>query len=130
MKTLKYLEVNFIPKSNDYGHNSFENEEYIDLEFYALSSREKSFSNLETLIIGCKLLTQHLCGRCFYLFGIDSPYDSDNLTTTKLSLAVLTENLLPSTPKLKTLIINSMYIDTDVYRRPCTVCFKSDSLLQ
>ena len=127
MKMLKYLELNFIPNSYDYGHHSFENEEYVDLEFYSLSIREKSFSNLETLIIGCTLLNEHLLRRCFYLFCIDSPYDNDNLTTTKLSFKVLSENLLPWTPKLKRLIINSMYIDTDVYRRQHTVRFKSDS---
>ncbi|CAF1264650.1 unnamed protein product [Adineta steineri] len=105
MKLLKHLDLNFILYST--GDN--ECEEYVDLEFYGLSIGEKSFSNLETIIIG-------------YI-----PYD-DTFTTSKLSFKRLIKRVLPCMPKLKTLMINSIYFDTpDNYRQEHKVWVSSST---
>ncbi|CAF1307912.1 unnamed protein product [Rotaria sordida] len=91
MKSLKYLNLNVKPYSCgcEFGIQSRDND--VDLQFQYLSKHEKSLSNLETLIIG------------------DIPDEYDACTRTKLSFYTLTEELLPSLPKLKNLIINSIH---------------------
>ncbi|CAF4090028.1 unnamed protein product [Rotaria sp. Silwood2] len=54
----------------------------------------------------------------------DIPENDDTKTTTKLSFNTLIENLLPYLPKLKNLIINSIYFNEHNYQQQYQVCEK------
>jgi hypothetical protein len=55
MKSLKYLNLNFKPYWCGCECGLYTRSDYVYLDFDELARREKSISNLETIIIGSKL---------------------------------------------------------------------------
>lgn len=100
MKSLKYLNLNFELYSCECDYSINIRDDHVDLQFDL--SREKSFSNLETLVIGC------------IPEGNDDEYME---SATQISFITLKKDLLPYLPKLKELIINSLHFDEQNYRR-------------
>ncbi|CAF1222446.1 unnamed protein product [Rotaria sp. Silwood1] len=94
MKSLKYLNLNFEIHECECEHDVYKREDYVDLNFEELSIRKNSLNNLETVIIG-------------YI-----PKNDCDFSTTRISFYSLAEKLLPCLPKLKNLIINSVYLDS------------------
>ncbi|CAF4069747.1 unnamed protein product [Rotaria sordida] len=98
MKSLKYLNLNFEIYECECEHDVYEPKDYVDLNFEELSIRENSLNNLKTIIIG-------------YI-----PKNDRDFATTRISFYSLAEKLLPCLPKLKNLIINSVYLDLYDYQ--------------
>ncbi|CAF1199624.1 unnamed protein product [Adineta steineri] len=94
MKSLKYLNINVKSYSCGCEIGIQSRDSNVDLEFLYLSDKEKSFSNLETLIIG----------------------DIHLEDTTKVSFHTLTEKLLPHLPKLQNLMINSIHFNENKFQ--------------
>ncbi len=55
MKFLKYLNLNLQPLRCGFDHQAYEPDRHCDLKFQSFG-QVKSSSQLETIIIGCKLL--------------------------------------------------------------------------
>ncbi|CAF1226836.1 unnamed protein product [Rotaria sordida] len=96
MKSLKYLNLNF--EICEWEHNMYNHEDYVDLNYKELSIRKNSLNSLETIIIG-------------YI-----PKANRDYSTTRISFYSLIDKLLPCLPKLKNLIINSIYLDESDYQ--------------
>jgi hypothetical protein len=115
MKSLKYLKLNF----NRYpcGYRYYMGPNHIDLYFDQFTKENKSLSNLETLIIGCKVSISVSFTLSYML--LDSGYQ----TCTIVSLKTLTEKLLPRLSKLKNLLIDFLEFDNSWSgeERVCTI---------
>ncbi|CAF1370637.1 unnamed protein product [Rotaria sordida] len=96
MKSLKHLNLNF--EICEWEHNMYNHEDYVDLNYKELSIRKNSLNSLETIIIG-------------YI-----PKGNRDYSTTRISFYSLIDKLLPCLPKLKNLIINSIYLDESDYQ--------------
>ncbi|CAF3625231.1 unnamed protein product [Rotaria sp. Silwood1] len=105
MKLLKYFMLNFERSWSVCECNLYMRSNYLDLEFTQLVEGEKSFSHLETIIIG-------------------SMSDDCYLSETTICFHILIEHLLPCLPKLKNLIIDSIHFETFYDRQKYQVCEK------
>ncbi|CAF1068418.1 unnamed protein product [Rotaria sp. Silwood1] len=105
MKLLKYFMLNFERSWSVCECNLYMRSNYLDLEFTELVEGEKSFSHLETIIIG-------------------SMSDDCYLSETTICFHILIEHLLPCLPKLKNLIIDSIHFETFYDRQKYQVCEK------
>ncbi|CAF1071168.1 unnamed protein product [Adineta steineri] len=95
MKSLKYLNISFSPYRCGCPAGDHHGTQDVEFEFDYLPEEEKSFSNLETLIIG------------------NIPDENRTWTSTQVSIHVLTKELLPRLPKLNKLMINAVHFDQD-----------------
>jgi hypothetical protein len=60
MESLKYLNLNFKPYSCGCDYSVDTSDYDVELSFDTLRKREKSFSHLETIVIGGKVLLRHI----------------------------------------------------------------------
>ncbi len=60
MESLKYLNLNFKPYSCGCDYSADTSDYDVELYFDTLRKREKSFSHLETIVIGRKILLQNI----------------------------------------------------------------------